>query len=342
MIIAWLLAGIGLPLSIYCEFKESNTWLFYFRIYPHMILFPLLFLGTAFLSVHQAITLVINKQKILRTTVVILCLSTWLLCIELTSDNMMLFEFNKTANTTIKVPVEIINEIKKMPNIIIDTKKIINEEKIIIKKSDIEQSLQKYIKHKSNLKEEEKKGYHEFMKLSLSYKTWKTTSQNQWSSFNRWLYASAFFIIVTGSSINISLIFLHSRQQLRNHSQYIYHLAVSSLLFIAWMPLRVYYNISTKNILFGSDFVVGNMDIFAWIIFPIYLISLILKIYKIRQDWNAIIIISIIGTCLPLIGIFKTKWIDVTFGLNSTPITWIIGLLLGWLIFYVFDKRAKH
>ncbi|NES18937.1 MAG: hypothetical protein F6K41_08420 [Symploca sp. SIO3E6] len=340
MIVAWLLAAIGLPLSIYCEFIESDTWLFYFRIYPHMILFPLLFLGAAFVSIYQALILVVNKQEIARTTAVILCLSTWLLCIELTSDNMMLFEFNQTASTTREVPVEIIEEIKKIPNIIIDTNKIINKKKIIINKTDIEESFKKYIKHNSKLEEKEKKGYYEFMKLSLSYQTWKSTKQ--WSSFNRWLYASSFFIIVTGSLINISLIFLHSRQQLRNQSQYIYHLAVSSLLFIAWMPLRIYYNISTNNLLFGSDLVIGNMDIFAWIIYPIYLISIILKIHKIRQDWIAIVMVSIIGIFLPLIGIFKTKWIDVTFGLHSTPVTWIVGLFIGWFIFYVFNQRAKH
>lgn len=339
MVIGWLITGIGLPLSIFIEFKENYLWLFYFKLYPHMILFPLIFFGLGIFSLYQAIKLLRNRVHFTRHLIVVISISLCLSIIESNGNNMMLFEFNKQAESIITIPRETIEQIQQIPNSIIDTEQIINNDKLTINKEKINQALQNFIKEKEQLNNEEKQGYYQLMEVSLSYDTWKKNQQN--FSLSRWFYLAGFFIITSISLMEGILLFLYNQYDVNNYTGYIYKLAQASVLFTTWIPLRFYYNLSTKNIIFGYSDAIGSFDFFAFIIYPVFFIFLLLKIYQIRRDWFTMGMIIFIVTILTLVGRFDQQLINITFGLNSNPLTWLFFLVPSLLIVYIFNQRAN-
>lgn len=333
IVAVWLVAFIGLPLSIFLEFQDNNLWLLYFKLYPHMILFPLLFFGIVTIALYQAFALIKNKQKLIRNKWLIVCitifLSITLLTIEITSNNIMLFEIKSTAQSTVNVPREVIDNINKVPTNIFNIGKNISGDKITINKLDIEKAFSQFIKQQSQLSRYEKQSYYKLMQLSLSYQTWEKQYNN--FSLSRRLYEISFFLITSASIMSWIMLFLYSSTEVNHPYSYIKKLAISSVFFIIWIPLRFYYNLVSKNVLFGEKMAIGHFDVFAFIVYPIYFFFLCLRIYKLRRDWYTILFISIFVILLTLIGRFKPDWISLIFGLNSNPIIWIIILILEML-----------
>ena len=83
-----------------------------------------------------------------------LFISIVLIYVEVTSPNMLLFELSQSARSMIEVSAikGELNSIKEIPLEIVNTRDIINEDKIIINKPTLEQALFNYLKLKDNNK----------------------------------------------------------------------------------------------------------------------------------------------------------------------------------------------
>ncbi|MGK7886845.1 MAG: hypothetical protein AB4057_19735 [Crocosphaera sp.] len=344
MIIAGLITVIGLPVSIFLEFNDNNDWLLYFRLYPHLILFSLLSFGIVLINLHLALKQINRKSTLIRHLLIITLISSFFTYIEITSNNMMLFEFSKTAQSTIPEPQETIEQIRNIPKSIIDTNKIITGDKITISKLEIERAVNNFKEQKNKLNIEEKQSYYEFIKISLSYPTWEKNRQA--FSFSRLLYILSFLIITIASLMNWILLFLYSKRDVRDFNEYLIYLTIASLGLMTWIPLRYYYNLTTLNLLIGSNNAIGHFDVFAFVLYPVYFFFLCRKIYQAGKYWRWISSVVLFVTSLTIIGRFFPNIINYFFGINSNGITnlitWgafllisiVIGLYqLNWLNF---------
>lgn len=322
MIIAGLITVIALPVSIILEFNHNNDWLLYFRLYPHLILFSLLSFGIVIINLHLALNLINKKGTLIRHLLIITFVSIFLTYIEMTSNNMMLFEFSNTAQSIIPESQETIETIRNIPNSIIDTNKIITGDKITISKLEIEQAVNNFKEQKNKLNIEEKESYYEFIKISLSYPTWEKNRQA--FSFSRLLYILSFLIITMASLINWILLFLYSKRDVSYFNKYLMYLTIASLGLMTWIPLRYYYNLTTLNLLVGSSNAIAHFDIFTFGLYPIYFIFLCRKIYQIGKHWIWISLVVFFVTSLTIIGRFFPNVINNLFGINSNGITNLI------------------
>ena len=319
---AFCITVIGLPLSIAIEFSNNSQWLLYFKLYPHLILFSLLAFGVVLISLNQAINLVIEKKKLMKNILIIVLISIFLTYIEVTSDNMLLLELNNRAESTLNLPQETIVQIQQIPESILDTNQIIRGNNLTVRKSTIEEAIAKFREQKDTLEPEQKQGYYTLMKNSLSYSTWE--NENNVFSISRIFYMLSFFSITTVSLISCILLFIYSKREIRSFEKYLNLLTISSLVFMTWIPLRYYYNLNTLNLIFGSSNAIGNLDAFAFLIYPIYVTFLCLKIYQNNQDLQRIGAIITIFLILTIIGRFLSQAIDDLFGLNSNLTIWIV------------------
>jgi hypothetical protein len=79
--------AIGLPLSILGEFGSLNTLRFYAQLYPHIIVYPSLFLPLSLFSLYRAFSLILKKTGIiLMVTTLIAFASIIAIFTELNSD----------------------------------------------------------------------------------------------------------------------------------------------------------------------------------------------------------------------------------------------------------------
>ena len=83
-----------------------------------------------------------------------LFISIVLLYVEVTSPNMLLFELSQSARSTLEVSAikGELNSIKEIPLDIVNTREMINEDKIIISQPTLVQALFNYLKLKDNNK----------------------------------------------------------------------------------------------------------------------------------------------------------------------------------------------
>ncbi|NER02131.1 MAG: hypothetical protein F6K17_05535 [Okeania sp. SIO3C4] len=141
IIIVGTLGVLGLPLSIIYEFGYEK-FLWYAKLYPHMIIYPTCVFWAVIWSVCKCWGQIINKSinKFKWGIFGALFISIILLHVEVTSPNMLLFELSPSARSTInnQVIIEVsaikgkLGSIKEIPPEIVDTRDIINEDKIII------------------------------------------------------------------------------------------------------------------------------------------------------------------------------------------------------------------
>ncbi|NEP77743.1 MAG: hypothetical protein F6K39_05900, partial [Okeania sp. SIO3B3] len=242
IIISFIVTVIFLPLNVGLEFRYNSQWLLYFKLYPHLILFSLLAFGIVLIILDKAINLIIEKKKFIQHLLLSVLISIFLTYIESTSDNMLLLEFNNQAQSTINLPQETIVQIKKIPETIVDLNEVIRGNNLTIQKSTIEEAIIKFQQQKDTLNQEQRQGYYTLMKNSLSYSTWQ--GKNNVFSISRIFYILSFFIMTTVSIISFILLFIYSKLEVRYFDKYLNLLTIASVVFMTWIPLRYYYNLS--------------------------------------------------------------------------------------------------
>ena len=344
-----MLGIFGLPLSIICEFGLEK-FLWYAKLYPHMIIYPMCAFWAVIWSVCQGWGQIINKYEFKWVVYIVLSISIIVTYIEVTSPNMLLFEFSQSAQSSIKVSAikGELNSIKEIPLEIVNTRELINEDKIIINKPTLEQALFNYLKLKDNNKITESQviGFHNFMTLGLNFNTtWK--GRKNWVSISRWFYAYTFWLIVF--TILIFIVLWGQVQDPRkffNQNKYIKHLVFSQAMTLLWIPFRLYYVKEPKDLIFNSNNLQGfqPLEPFVFIILFLLFVSTTYNIYKQQKKNWILIIMTPVVTVLTLILGAQTQLLSLLFGLNTIDERiWILFSITTGLCVYLFfnDKSSK-
>lgn len=326
------------PAIVYLEFRENDRWIFYFQLYPHLILFSLLAFGVVLVNLHQASALIRRRSSFFRNCCIMIVISVILTFVETTSNNMMLLELNNQAQSTIELSRTAIKQIQQIPDNIIDVDRIINGNQLTISKENLGKALINFRDRQTNLSPEQKQGYYTFMKKGLSFSTWK--KQNNVFSTSRIFYILSFFIITSVSLIFWPMLVIYERSDIRDYHRYLKLLTISFLVFMLWIPLRYYYNLLTLNLVFGNDYLIGSWDLFAFLIYPVYGSLLAWKNYQNRpEDFRRIFLIAI-AIFLVIFGIvfphIIPNIVTYIFGINSDVLTWGI-LLIPSIVYYGYQ-----
>ena len=296
-------------------------------------------------SVCQAWGQIINKSinKFKWEISGVLFISILLLYIEVTSPNMQLFELSQSAQSVIEVSAikGKLNSIKEIPLEIVNSRDIINEDKIIINKPTLEQALFNYLKLKDNNKITESQviGFHKFMTLGLDFKiTWK--GRKNWVSISRWFYAYTFWLIIFTILIFFVLsIQLGEPRNFFNQNKYMKHLVFSQAMTLLWIPFRLYYVNEPKNLMFNPNNLQWFQPLDPFVPLTIFILSIspISNIIgKQKKNWILIIMTPVV-TVLTLILGAQTQLLSLLFGLNTIDERiWILFFITTGLCIYLF------
>jgi hypothetical protein len=344
IIIGGFVGVFGLPLSIICEFGLEK-FLLYAKLYPHMIIYQMCFFWAVIWSVCKCWGQIINKSinEFKWEISAALFISIVLLYVEVTSPNMLLFELSQSARSMIEVSAikGELNSIKEIPLEIVNTRDIINEDKIIINKPTLEQALFNYLKLKDNNKITESQviGFHKFMTLGLDFGiTWE--GRKKWVSISRWFYAYTFWLTIF--TILIFFVFWAQVQEPRkffNQNKYMKYLVFSQAMTLLWIPFRLYYFNESKNIIFNSNNLLGFQPLDPFVPLTIFILSIspISNIIgKQKKNWILIIMTPVV-TVLTLILGAQTQLLSLLFGLNTIDERiWILFFITTGLCIYLF------
>ncbi len=345
LIIVGIIGVFGLPLSILYEFGLEKA-IFYAKLYPHIILYPLFMFWAALWLVYKGFTQIINRaDRGLRLSLLaMLAISIVPLMIDMSGSNMLLLELNKMAQASIDLSTlnkNMIADIQKIPKDILDTQKIFQKDHLVISKAVLEKSLSNYIalKKDNQIPEEQAKGFHKLMEIGLDYPTtWK--EQKNSFSLSRVLYGCTFWAITfTGLSFFVLWVQNQDPRKFYNQIRYFKYLVFAQVMVVFWIPFRLYYVIKTKNIVFGYYGLqwVRQLDPFVYIVIGILFLSTLYQTVQQKHKYW-MIIITIVAIVVSLwIGYGLTDVLDRAFFLNtSNEGKWIVFPLLTGLAIYLF------
>ncbi|QLE54949.1 CHAT domain-containing protein [Nostoc sp. TCL26-01] len=358
-----LLAVIGLPLSIWLEFGNFQTFKLYAQLYPHIVIYPSLFLGISLYGLYRAICLIRQKAKIFWSfTAVVFVLSCISLALDLSADpplllelkpNAMVFVHSQDLGEAFNQEQKVFsNEIKTINQDLLDVTKLIDSAgNLRIKKQYIEESVQKIISVKlQNNQKQNYQSYNSFLKLTLKYQLWQSQL-----SISRWFYAFSYFVIFfCGAELFALLIqnLLEPTSVFKKH-KYIIYLTLCDTGLLLWLPFYSYYIHNTKTLLFNIQTELTNLTgllylfLFALLVLTLIVTMTQLKIPKYRHTLSLIVIAVVVLTNLMRIwgGI---SLIDQMFGIssNSIFITWLgaiaFFIFLFLLIIYLIDHNVRE
>lgn len=356
IIVGGIIGVFGLPLSILYEFGWDQA-IFYAKLYPHIILYPLFMFWAALWLIYKSFTQIINRtDRGLRLGLLaMLAISVVILGIEMSGSNMFLLELNNTAQAAqARIDLSTLNkntiaDIQTIPKDILDTRKIFQKDHLVISKAILEESLSNYIalKNDNQITEEQAKGFHKLMEIGLDYPaTWK--GQKNWISLSRWFYVYTFWAITfTGLSFFVLWVQNQDPRKFYNQSRYFEYLVVAQVMVVFWIPFRLYYVVKTKNILFGYTGLqwMKPLEPFVYLVISILFVFTLCQTIRQQHKYRMLIItITIVSIGVSLwIGYGLTDILDRTFFLNTPNIgTWIlVPILTGLAIYLFFNYQDK-
>jgi hypothetical protein len=339
-----LISVIGLPISIFLEFGGLETLHLYAQFYPHLIIYPSVFLGISIYSLYRAICLIRQKAKIFwGFTLGVLVFSSIAVFLDLNSDPILLFEIKPNATSIIQTHQlpETLNH-KEFSYISFDA-----NNQVILDQQSIKKATQEIIKSPSIRKDPK---YQDFFKTALKYQFWK----NQ-LSFSRLFYTFVdLAIFLCGFEIFALLIqnLWNPSSVFRNHKYFTYLIFCDAgLLF--WVPLYSYYATTIKKLLFNQGTTLGNLAGFVPIFILILLIMTLVvtwtqsKTHKHKYIFSLTVIALVVLSILIHIfgGIY---FIEKTFGVGSNNlfVNWggavTIALFTYTGISYLIDRKISE
>lgn len=346
-----LIVSGSLFLSLFFEFQGLQVgavpkYIHYAQLYPHIILYPCLFLWGGYFTLYKAWCQIRSRPKLWRQVAVAFGIALVFLGIELVSDRMMLFEVRTGAESVVSSPATELNTISQIPVDILDVSELIDSEAgtLTVRKDDLETALENYrlLSASGNiLSDSEKKGYHMLMFRGLSYETWHGTGG---FSTSRIFYALAFLGIIF--VVLISGIFWAeiNSKYVYNSMKFLRYIIATQLIILLWLPLRIYQNRVIKDMIFGENIPVSGLDVLAY---PAILSLLCISIYR---SWRfessffagVVSLLAVLGFIS--VGVFNQSMVSITFGLQSDPVTWVMWPVMFLIIIYMFyrDIFAKY
>lgn len=249
-----------LPLQLYREFPLAPTesagyapYTFYFRHYPHIAIFPVLFFGLAVLFVFRSLhiwgeyALAKANWRIAFASVLALVIAFW----EMSGRQMMLFEFNQEAQGVTE-PFnrdDIVRKAKSvgLPNAVdpasppgVQVMAAVNNG--LTPPKEATQRMDELFNH---------------------YGAWNELGA-EWRSTSRFFYTIAFsymiFVMFLGFALSIFLPRTAEEASIQEarDAKISWNLLGAFFVFLLWVPFRIFYNVNTKVPLFGPDNIWDN------------------------------------------------------------------------------------
>jgi hypothetical protein len=265
--------------------------------------------------------------------------------VELTAPNMLLFEINRQARTTVSnLSKESIEQFIQAPDDLISPNLILDNHTIQFSQKDLKNSLYRFAAFRQEqLTPSEKSAYYQYMKLGLDYsQTWQPAVR--WQSMSRFFYAVIVFIV----SFSILMLFffwiqLVKPERINNYINYLGYLSFAQLIIFLWMPFRLYYTLSVKPLIFGEGNPISTFDLIVYTTVGGLLFVTISLLLRLRQ--YAIAFLTLVGLlCIILLSIQPLNTlIDYSFGLHTiNEATWILYPILMFVILFAWSQILEN
>jgi hypothetical protein len=356
---------ICLPAGIFSEFQGWKTLTLYAQLYPHITVYPSLFLWMPLFASYKAHCMIRVKTRLfVILTLVTLFITSGALLLELHSDRMMFLEFKSDATTTIyaeQLPQLFLKwrtsekDICSIPPEIFNPSQVFDVDgNLTLKKSELEAAIKAAIANKNFHTTDKIAKFQKLLRIFTSYEVWQ---QNTTAfSISRWFYFFN-FVAILGCVLQILALvakILFMPNSVFNKNRYLTYLILGELGFLLWIPFQSYSINHTKSLLFSPEFqgTLGGMNVIIYAIIAILILTTITSICRSATKKYQPILLSFFGGSVSL-GIlssfFGVSLIDHLFGMNSTnPLTpWCAGiiffaplfiLLVRWIDLHVGDN----
>ncbi len=341
---------ICLPLGIFTEFNGQETLTLYAQLYPHITVYPSLFLWMSLFAAYRAHCMIrVKTRPFVILSLVTIFITVGALFFELNGDRMMLLEFNSQAMTTIKAEnLEKLYsdwgtsqaEIKNIPQEIFNIHQSFdNKGNLIIKKIELDPAI-KRLKKSNN-----RTGFQGFLRIATSDEVWQQNHQE--FSISRWFYAFNFISIVACGLQILAMVsnILFVPDSIFNKNKYLTYLIICELGILLWLPFQGYSIEHTKSLLFSYDFrgTLAGINVITYAIIPILFFTTISSIYKsATKKYQPILLSFLLGSLgLTLLSsIFGISLIDHLFGMSSTdPFTpWFASIVFFTPLFFLLVR----
>jgi hypothetical protein len=341
----------SLPVGIFSEFQGLDTLTLYAQLYPHITVYPSLFLWMPLFAAYRAHCMIrVKTRPFVILTFITIFITLGALFFELNGDRMMLMEFKSDAMTTIyadKLPELYSNwktsqaDITSIPQEIFDTRQAFDVEgNLTLKKSQLEPAIK--LLHAVN----NKAGFQGLLRIATCYKVWR--QNHQAFSISRWFYALNFVAIVACGVQIIALVstILFLPDSIFNKNKYLTYLIMCELGILLWLPFQSYSIEHTKSLLFSPDFrgTLAGINVITYAIIPILFLTTVSSIYRnATKKYQPILLSFLLGSLsLTLLSsVFGVSLIDRLFGMSSTdPLTpWFASITFFTPLFFFLLVR---
>jgi hypothetical protein len=345
---------ISLPVVIFSEFNGWESLTLYAGLYPHIVVYPSLFLWMPLFAAYRAHCMIRVKTKpFVFLTLLTIFLILGGLFFELTGDKMMLMEFKSDAITTIsaqQLPKLYFNwhitaaEIQSIPPEIFNTRLAFDPEgNLTLKKSELEPAIKRI--HKDN-----HAGFQGLLRIATAYDVWKQNPQA--FSISRWFYAINFVAIITCGVQIMALVatIWFEPDSIFNKNKYLTYVIICELGILLWVPFQSYSIEHTKSLLFSHELrgTLAGLNVLLYAIIAIIFSATVSSIYRSATKKYQPILLSflLVSFSLALLGSwFGVSLIDHLFGMRSTnPLTpWFASsIFFAALFFSLFVQLIDH
>lgn len=346
---------VSLPIGIFSEFQGWQTLTLYAGLYPHIVVYPSLFLWMPLFAAYRAHCMIrVKTRPFVFLTLLTIFLILGGLLFELTGDRMMLMEFKSDATTTIyaqQLP-ELYSkwrtstaDIQSISQEIFNTRQAFDVDgNLTLKKSELELAIKRI--HKVN----NIAGLQGLLRIATAYDVWRQNTQA--FSISRLFYALTFIAIITCGVQILALVatILFVPDSIFNKNKYLTYVIMCELGILLWVPFQSYSIENTKSLLFSYEFrgTLAGLNVLLYAIIAIIALATVSSIYRsASKKYQPILLSFLLGSLvLGLLGSwFGVSLIDHLFGMNSTnPLTpWFASsIFFAALFFFVFVRLIDH
>ncbi|MDB9345653.1 CHAT domain-containing protein [Nodularia spumigena CS-586/05] len=343
-----------LPVGILCEFQGWETLTFYTQLYPHLIVYPSLFLWMPLFAAYRAHCMIrVKTRPFVFLTFLTIFLVLGGLFFELTGDRMMLMEFKSEATTTIssqQLPQlysqwrTTAADIQSIPPEIFNTSQAFDVDgNLTLKKSELEPAIERMLPNNIT-------GMQALLRIATTYNVWGQNPQA--FSISRLFYAVTFIAIISCGVQILALVatILFVPDSIFNKNKYLTYVIICELGILLWVPFQSYSIENTKSLLFSYEFrgTLAGLNVLLYAIIAIIALATISSIYRsASKKYQPILLSFLLGSLLlGLLGSwFGVSFIDHLFGMSSTnPLTpWFASsIFFAALFFFLFVRLIDH
>lgn len=358
-----LMTGL-LPLQLYGEFPAITTgslgyapYSFYFRHYPHLTIYPILFFGLAVLLIFRALYIWREHApgKLLAVILFAAALALGFTYWEVSGRQMMLLEFNKEAQSATEL---------------FSPEKISEKAKAVGLSNAFNPPLaQQVIAGVNNGLKPPEAAVKRMDELLNHYEAWEGLGV-PWKSKSRTFYMIAFFYITFVLFIGMALVIFLPRtkepksvQEARD-ANISWNLLGAFFVFLSWMPFRMVSNINTKIPLFGPDNIwdnffgkipfVATLGFTAADILPLFVtlgfpIILVVRIRRISRKYTIVLFalggVLVVSAATVLARVDREGFLQVT-GANQEPkyiaFRILFALVVTLFLYHFVESMPKN